>query len=145
MTGFATYEQTVDDDSIDMGIASRASRGSVKSPRLELQLKCSSSFSTNSDSIPFRLSVKNFTDLRGEDFQVPRILVLVLVPENVEDWLMQSSEEMVLRHCGYWLSLREEPETNNENNITISIPKNQPFTVNALRDLMSMISNGGKP
>jgi len=37
---------------------------------------------------------------------VPRILVVVTVPAVAQEWLSQSEEEMVLRHCGYWISLR---------------------------------------
>ena len=38
--GYATQEPTVDDDSVDLGVVARGGGGTVRSPRLDLQLKC---------------------------------------------------------------------------------------------------------
>src|SRR5581483_7510794 len=38
--GYATHQPSVDDDSVDLGIAARGGGGTVRSPKLDLQLKC---------------------------------------------------------------------------------------------------------
>ncbi len=40
VAGFAWYKPSVDDDSIDLGLAQRGGGGTTRSPRLEIQLKC---------------------------------------------------------------------------------------------------------
>ena len=40
---FAAEEPLVDDDSVDMEICARGGEGTTKSPRLEVQVKCTSS------------------------------------------------------------------------------------------------------
>ncbi|MCP2729084.1 DUF4365 domain-containing protein [Limnofasciculus baicalensis] len=42
VAGYALYKPEVDEDSIDWGIAAKGGRGSLYSPRLELQLKSTS-------------------------------------------------------------------------------------------------------
>jgi len=37
----------------------------------------------------------------SERLQVPRILVVVVVPGDVASWVRATEEELVLRHCGY--------------------------------------------
>ncbi len=85
--GFGVNEASVDDDSIDLQIASRTTAGTTKRPRLELQAKCYGDGEFAGDSFGYVLKLKNYDDLRDPDVQVPRILVVVRVPEDAESWL----------------------------------------------------------
>jgi hypothetical protein len=76
---------------------------------------------------------------------VPRILVVVRVPEKLDDWLLQSEQELSLRHCGYWMSLRGMPDSTNETSVTVHVPRSQVFSVTALRDLMTRIGEENWP
>lgn len=91
--------------------------------------------------IHFPLKVKNYDDLRS-DVLVPNALVVVMVPNQVDDWLTQTEEELVLRRCGYWYSLLGEPATENVESITVHIPRAQQFTAAALQDMMTRINGG---
>lgn len=73
---------------------------------------------------------------------MPRLLVVVVIPDKIGDWLYQTEEQLSMKKCGYWLSLRGMKETENENNVTVYIPRNQQFTVNQLENLMNMVGNG---
>jgi uncharacterized protein DUF4365 len=145
VAGYSNSTPIVDDDSIDLGISGRQAVGKFRSPRLELQLKCTENPSWSGDHLHYALKLKNYVDLRGDDFIVPRILVVVVVPEDLNEWVLQSEKELTLRKCGYWLSLREYPETQNKTNVTVQIPRKQQFTVKSLRDLMNEISGGSPP
>lgn len=48
-----------------------------------------------------------------------------------------------MRRCGYWLSLKGLPETQNTESITVYLPRQQLFTVNALKNIMQQIEIGG--
>lgn len=145
VAGFATYSPSVDDDSVDLGIASRGSGGSLQRPRLELQLKCTADARVWADRIPFKLTKKNYDDLTIDRPLVPRILVVVLVPPQPDDWLSQTEKELALRHCGYWLSLRGMPAVPNRTTVTVHIPRRNVFSVDSLRKIMWRIGKGELP
>jgi len=50
-----------------------------------------------------------------------------------------------MRHCGYWLSLRGQPETANVSQVTVQIPRSQIFSVTSLQHLMHQLGIGGVP
>jgi uncharacterized protein YcfL len=79
------------------------------------------------------------------NFAIPRILVVILIPENLADWLQQSEQELCMRYCGYWVSLRGMPQTQNSTTVTITIPKTNQFTVVAIESIMQGIGQGVKP
>lgn len=145
VAGFSVDQPKRDLDSIDMVISGRSKTGKVRSPRLELQLKCTASSVVREDVLKFPLKRKNFDDLIPTNVLVPRILVVVIVPEKPSDWLHQSEQELALRHCGYWVSLRGHPETENEASVTVDIPRNQVFSVSALLSIMARIEGESLP
>jgi hypothetical protein len=133
-----------DGDGIDISIMHRGPGGAVRSPRLELQLKATE-HAVTTDPFSYSLDVKNYDELRSEELQVPRILVVVVVPKDVSNWLSANEEELVLRHCGYWLSLRGSPASDNEATVTVKIPRSNCFHVAQLQALMGRIRDGGLP
>ena len=42
VAGYTLYQPEVDDDSVDLGVAARGGNGTLRSPRLEIQVKCTS-------------------------------------------------------------------------------------------------------
>lgn len=137
---------SVDNDSVDWTIAMKGGMGKYSSPRLEVQLKCTSdAVDNNSDEIKYPLKLKNYQELRAEDLYVPRILVVVFVPDDIDRWVEQTEETLLVRHCGYWLSLRGMPESSNSTSVTVSIPRTQIFTAVALKEMMLRIGNGEMP
>ena len=145
VAGYSVYKPSVDDDSVDWGVAAKGGTGPIRAPRLELQLKSTSTDIQDDNSIRYRLKIKNYDDLRMGDFAIPRILVVVLIPETPEEWLTQSETELCIKGCGYWISLRGKPKTPNTNSVTVPIPKTHQFTVAALQSIMKGISQGVQP
>lgn len=142
--GMSTYGLSVDDDSIDIGLAARGGQGRLRSPRIELQLKCTAEQPPPGPDFPHELKIKNYEELCGASV-VPRILVVVVVPELPGDWLNHSEDQLVLRRCAYWVSLREMPNVQNTRSVTIRMPRVQVFNVTALIQLMSMVGEGRAP
>lgn len=143
--GFAWSEPSVDDDSVDMTLHQTGGEGSIRSPRLELQLKCKAATMPTNDPFSFSLKIKNYDDLRDPNVLVPRILVVVLVPDELEEWLSHSEGELAVRRCGYWVSLRGLPPSENQSSQTVPIPRAQQFTVDGLRGMMERIGQGDSP
>jgi len=143
--GFVTGKWDVDDDSIDWQIAASGGHGTRRSPRLELQLKCTARPSIVDGSIRFPLSAKNYEDLIPENVSVPRILVAVIVPTQVSDWFTLSDESLILRNCAYWVSLRGLEPSENEVSVAVGVPLAQRFDVSALGAIMERVRAGELP
>ena len=93
--------------------------------------------------IRYPLKLKNYNELRKQKTLVPKILIVVLIPDNLSEWVNQSETELCMRRCGYWMSLKGQPETQNTESVTVYLPRQQLFTVKALKDIMQQIETGG--
>lgn len=143
--GYATQEPSVDDDSVDLGLVARGGNGSVRSPRLEMQLKCTARHLLSERTLNYPLPLKNYDDLRPVNLMVPRILVVVTVPEDVSVWIEHSEDQMLLKHCGYWCSLRGFPATENSSTVTVNVPRTQLFNVSSVVSMMDRVSQEQLP
>lgn len=144
--GVALSRADVDDDSIDWGVVAPGGAGALPArPRVELQLKCTSQDVMHEHHLAFALKVKNYDDLRLTDLLVPRILVVVVVPGDVADWLVQTEEQLVVRHCAYWVSLRGLPDVDNEHTVTVHVPRQQVLRPASLREMLAGIQEGQAP
>jgi hypothetical protein len=145
--GFFVQEASrgFDMDGVDLTLMRRGALGVMQSPRLDLQVK-SHQGAVFADSFPYDLDVTAYARLRvGSVYQVPRVLVVVLVPERVSDWLLHSEDQLVLRRCGYWLSLHGAAETRNTTKIRVQVPRTNQLDVAGLTDLMARVAAGSAP
>jgi hypothetical protein len=141
----AVSEPAVDDDSIDLIFHRKGGGGVVRSPRLEAQVKCTDSATSTATDVAYPLKLKNYDELRPTNVLVPRILIVVTVPEDLNDWLNHSEQELAIRKCGYWLSLRGEPATTNTTSVTVRMLRSNQFTVAELKGIMQRIGIGQNP
>lgn len=143
VAGYATSRLSVDDDSVDVTISKRGGAGTFRSPKLDLQAKCTAQITPSEPTFPFALELKNYNDLRPTNLLVPRILVVVLVPDTLGDWVNHCETELSLRRCGYWHSLFAAPDTPNTTSVTVHISKTNQFSVQALQHIMDTVATGG--
>ena len=74
---------------------------------------------------------------------LPHLLVVVVLPEDEAEWLAQTEEQLILRRCGYWMSLRGRDEIQGDaGSTTVYIPRTQVFSVEELEKLMTGVSHG---
>jgi hypothetical protein len=136
--GCAVSSRRPDDDSIDWTLSCRLRRR----PKLDVQMKTWTGDHRSGNVLRYPLKRKNYDDLRVTDVLVPRILVLVTLPENIEDWMDLSPDTLVLRHCVHWVSLAGALARDNETSVTVSVSRQNVLTVEELRRLMLRINNG---
>lgn len=141
VAGYGIYKPEVDDDSVDLVIAARGGATTFRRPRIECQLKCTHVDDGGATELPYDLKIKNYNDLRADTI-VPRILVVVLVPEDVNSWIRLSPDEMCLRRCAYWYSLFGLPDTTNTDTVRVSIPRSASFSPENLREMMERVNRG---
>ena len=137
--GFLTSVPEPDRDSVDL----RIQAGGPRRPALELQLKATVELGEPpAGLLPFRLSIKNYDDLRVTT-QTPRLLVVLELPKYESRWMTVTAEELVLRRRAYWLSLQQgHDEVVGQQTVTVHIPEHNVFDVEALRTLMEQSRNG---
>ncbi len=141
----AVSEPTVDDDSVDLLFQQKGGAGPVRSPRVDVQVKCTDAASITAAHVSYPLKMKNYDELRCVDLLVPRILIVVTVPNELPRWLNHSETELAMRKCGYWMSLRGEPAIPNTATRTVHIPRSNQFTVPHLTAIMQRIGLGQYP
>ena len=127
---------------VQIGIPGRCT-GHIHGRSLDLQRGCAHSGGDRANLDP--LKIKNYDELRPADFLVPRILIVVVVPDSLTDWLNHSEVELAMRRCGYWLSLLGMPATTNTASVTVHLPRIKQFTVVELQAMMQRIGSGGHP
>lgn len=143
--GLAYNEPGTDDDSVDATLAKRGGSGTTRSPKLDMQLKCSAVLAPGLTHIPLSLPIKNYDELRPTNVMVPRILVVTLVPVELDDWLTCSEDQLVLRKCAYWLSLRGLPASENKEAVSVYIPRAQIFDAAGVQDIFKRLQASELP
>ena len=94
------------------------------------------------ESLSYFLSgVSRYDDLRSQSVASARILVVIFLPEHATQWLLHSSDQLALKRCAYWKSLRCAPPTTNNAGVTIKLPKSQMFSAESLKKLAADLSH----
>ena len=135
--GCEVWEPTVDFDSVDGVLVSNAGRR----PRIEFQAKSTTQDVLSGGELHFPLPLKNYDDLRA-DTMVPRLLIVMLMPAEPEERLIQSPDQLCLRKCAYWYSLEGQPSTGNTSSVTVRIPTQNEFTTAQLTTLLQKVDQG---
>jgi hypothetical protein len=141
VAGCAISNRRPDDDSIDWTLSCKLDRR----PKLDVQMKTTSTDDGKGDFIRYPLKRKNYDDLIIADLTSPRVLIVVIIPDNPNAWLRMPAEQLVLCYCAYWVSLRGREPTENANTVTVQIPRINLFTPDALVAIMKRINSGDEP
>src|SRR5262245_14854052 len=88
----------------------------------------------------FLQGVARYNKLREEPRMIPRILVVMFLPEDADSWLNHTEERLALRRCAYRTSLLGAPETENTTGETVYIPKANIFSAESLTVLMNRVA-----
>jgi Domain of unknown function (DUF4365) len=112
---------------------------------LDVQVKSTTRAAKKTTVIGYDLDVKSFDDLRYPGARNPRLLVVVVFPRETARWLSQSEDELVIRHCAYWVTLEGSGPTTRRRSVRVRIPRTNVFSVAGLQALMGRIRQRGKP
>ncbi|MCE6993295.1 DUF4365 domain-containing protein [Saccharothrix sp. S26] len=139
--GLVWSEDDVDLDGVDLCIKmpGRTPRGF--SPRIDVQIKTVSTVNPRHGVIDFRgLDERQFTKLAGEGFLVPRYLFVVHVPPRADLYADLSTSGLLLRHIGYYVSLRDRlpiEAPDRRRRTKVEVPLGNVLTASSLRDLVT--------
>ena len=109
---------------------------------LDIQAKSTTTRGLTATEVVYDLDVKNYDDLRDPQVGCPRMLVLLVFPEDETQWMEQTEEHLLLRHAAYWLSLKGQGPTRNQKSVRVLLPRTNLFSVQTLESLMSKVRRG---
>ncbi len=88
----------------------------------------------------FSLLIGQYNKLRQTRLASARILAVLYLPPNLDDWLRHSEDALIAKRCAYWVSLRGAQASTNDTAQTVYIPRNQPLSPAALTEIMTRCS-----
>lgn len=109
--------------SVDVVFTSRGQVGPRRSPHFQAQLKCHTGGPDECGEVVYDLKVKNYLDLIPTNHIVPRILIVVCVPDEVAQHAEWTPEQLLLRRCAYWTHLAGQPATTNNRTVRVRLSK----------------------
>jgi len=137
--------RSIDQYGVD-GSFHHASTAETYDPKqVEAQFKCTTQEVLRQDHVAYPgLKKQHHGWLRTTKINVPRILIVMLVPAEMDDWLAQSEDNLVVSGCAYWVSLRDRAPITTDTT-TVHLPRRNVFGVEALLDMMERVGEGGFP
>jgi hypothetical protein len=93
----------------------------------------------------FLKEARQYDSLRAETHNIPRVLVVLFLPQNEHEWLIHSTTGLSLQQCAYWVSLRGAPDIANKTGLTVYLPRVQVFDPQNLCALMNLLSKRDFP
>lgn len=135
------------DYGIDLTLNDVIDRGGVRAEsgyKLDVQAKSATRAGWTATHLRYDIDVRSYETLRDPTPGTSRILVVLALPEDESLWSAQTEDELIVRHCAYWLSLRGEGPTSNRRSLRLLIPRGNRFSVEALRGMMERVKAGGE-
>src|SRR5262249_31973414 len=92
--------------------------------------------------LKFRLDRDTYDILRQPSTTLS-LLIVVVMHRDHRVWAVMARDQLVLRRCAYWFNLENLPPISTDS-VTLSIPREQRFTVQFLRESMLALDEGGR-
>jgi len=110
---------------------------------VQFQLKATSASLPLIDGrFSYALEVDQYDKLRSTAVAIPRIVVLMVLPEDPQDWLTVSADALIARRCARWISLYGVPETANNSTTAVRFGVDRVLTPKALREIARRVAMG---
>lgn len=137
--GLLVLKDDLDVDGIDLGFRATGQHGKTYSPMIEAQIKTWSKPTLSAGHLDYRgLDEWQFNKLAGPLFTVPRFLFVICVPVDKQSYAASMTDGMMLRHLGYFVSLRSEAPVEHpdrKRKRLVRVPTANVLTASALRRL----------
>lgn len=130
--GCVVYGKPEIDEGVDIVLTHRADIHLIgdKTAHLEIQMKSSADGPIeNGEYISATLRRSRYDDFRAENITVNKIVVILHMPENQEEWVTLGDTALSLHHLAYWVNLQGLPAIADpeQKSITVRAPTSQYF------------------
>lgn len=108
---------------------------------VDVQLKATyKTLPKTNERFSYSLELPHYNKLRITTVGASRVLVVLRLPSNPEEWLKISKESLIAQRCAYWVSLYNAPEVSDQKSRTIYIPTANILSPDGLTQLMTRFS-----
>ncbi|MEV0682947.1 DUF4365 domain-containing protein [Nocardia sp. NPDC050378] len=139
--GLVWSTDSVDVDGVDLTIKKPGKTPYGFSPQISVQVKTVSRPRFQRGHLVFPgLTHKQFNQLAGPHFATPRYLFAIHVPRTADHFADAVTGAMTLRHCGYFLSLRDRTRfavDDTKHTVAVHIPLGNILDAEALHALVA--------
>jgi hypothetical protein len=112
--------------------------------QLDLQLRSTTRAKVTDTHVGHDLDIPTYDFLR-ELTPIHCLLVVLVLPDEEALWLNQSIEELVVRQCAYWYSLRGAAPSTRSSTVRVLIPRLQVFSAAAIHAMLEHLRKGEEP
>ncbi len=130
--GYQISHLSIDKQSIDATV--RPITGLKLS--VDFQLKATSASCVKETNIIFDLPSNNYNHLVDVRCTALHYLMVLVLPQDEETWLMQNEQNLVIASCGYWIDLRGKEPTTHKESVRVYLPREQILDASALQAIM---------
>jgi len=141
--GFTVGTWSQDHGCIDatVGAASPIGAGHLSRPKVDIQLKATTQADLERDDyVSWTLEIDHYDSLRAEA-HVPHLLVVLLLPEDVDQSVEHTVDHLLIRRCAYWVKMTGMGAETGRSK-TVRLPKANVFSPQALKTILDAISRG---
>jgi len=148
--GFKVGNWSQDAGCIDVSIAATGivGAGTFIDPQVDLQLKASDDprHILQDGRVACTIRHAHHEQLVAAR-SIPKLLVVLVLPTDAEQWITHTPESLILRRCAWWKRMTGEPSLSpsREGYVTVHLPQSQHFSPQGLQDLMQRVSMGLLP
>lgn len=132
-------QSALDAECVDMTLDYVGELHGVFGWTLSLQVKCTSQNMVKKDGdIHFPLDVRAYDKLRHRGNIHKHLLVVVLAPKNLVEWVSveRKTRSTTIKGCAYWLDLAGMPAKENATSVTLKIPEANLLTPTSFYDII---------
>lgn len=145
--GIAVERIEHDEDSVDVVIKKvlHIDKNVSFNSQISVQLKATSSksqYSIGKQEISYKLKVKNYNDL-CMPATMPSMLALLILPEEIGEWTKWTPDELMIKGKMFWLSLQDQEVSDNKDNVTVKIPKENILNADTIENLIKKAAEEG--
>ncbi|SDP61763.1 protein of unknown function [Pedococcus dokdonensis] len=134
------------DDGVDAQFNHKSSQHTAQpdlTARLEIQLKATHA-PPSVASISAKMRQDRFQYYRTASPLMPKIVVIMHLPQDQADWVIASEDFLRIHHCSYWVNLAGLPDSSAVEP-SVKAPRANVFDDEALCSIMQRIGQGGQP
>lgn len=124
--GYTIANWNVDKDGVDATIRHRGLM-------VDIQLKCTCVPVTTKSGYGYRLDKRTYDLLRDAARSAPGYLVLMIVPEDISEWIVLDARHLLLACHAYWARVQDRPALSGTQSTMIDLPSQNVLSVDSLR------------
>lgn len=133
---------------VSIAAAGVVGAGTLSDPQIDLQLKASNDpkHLLQDGQVAFTLRHAHHEQLIAAR-SVAKLLVVLILPPDEEQWMTHSPDSLILRRCAWWKRMTGEASVAPSPGgfVTVHLPRAQHFSPQGLRGIMERISMGALP